>query len=57
MRKTPLQRLKEIEEIIEAVDTRCAAADGPVTPTRSEITDDELRRIYRLAKGPKKVRK
>jgi hypothetical protein len=27
------------------------AADGPVTNTRDEMTDEELRRIYRLAGG------
>lgn len=40
-----------IAEIIEAVDVRCMAADGPVTPTPREITQDELSRIYALAKG------
>lgn len=48
---TEASRLAEIAAIIEHVDSRCMAADGPVTKTRHEITDDELRRIYRLAKG------
>lgn len=44
------QRLDAIAEILEIVDNRCAAADGPVTKTRHEITDEEYRRIYKLAK-------
>ena len=46
-------RLVEIARIIEDVDNRCLAADGPVTKTRHEMTDDEMRAIYALAKhGP-----
>jgi hypothetical protein len=45
------QRLNRIAEIIEFVDHRCQAVDGPVTKTRHEITDDELREIYKLAGG------
>ena len=44
-------RLTEIARIIEYVDNRCLAADGPVTKTRHEMTDDEMRAIYALAKG------
>lgn len=33
-------------DTIHAVENRCMAADGPVTPTHQEITDDELRRVY-----------
>lgn len=51
MTPTETERLAEIARIIEDVDHRCMAADGPVTPTRAEITDEELRRIYALAKG------
>ena len=43
-------RLAEIARIIEYVDNRCLAADGPVTKTRHEMTDDEMRAIYALAK-------
>lgn len=43
-------RLAEIARIIEYVDNRCLAADGPVTKTRHEMTDDEMRAIYHLAK-------
>lgn len=44
-------RLQSIKEIIDSVENRCMAADGPVTNTRREMTDDELKRIYRLAGG------
>lgn len=36
--------------ILEAIDQRCMAADGPVTPTLREATDTELRMLYRMAK-------
>ena len=43
------ERLKRIAEIIERVDNRCMAVDGPVTPTLDEMSPDELREIYNLA--------
>jgi hypothetical protein len=43
-------RLRKIAIIIENVDQRCTAADGPVSNTRIEMTDDEMRQIYRLSK-------
>lgn len=43
-------RLLGIAAIIEAVDDRCLAVDGDVPRTRQEITDEEMRQIYRLAK-------
>ncbi len=46
--------LREIAGIIEAVGNRCMAADGPVTGELDEMTEAELRKIYRLAKGSKK---
>lgn len=42
-------RLRRIASIIEAVDNRCAAADGPVTPTLQEMTQREISAIYALA--------
>ncbi len=36
-------------ELLEAIDTRCMAADGPVTPTLQEATADELRKLYFFA--------
>ena len=47
---TDRERLAEIEEIISAVDHRCAACDGPVTPTLQEMTQKEISRIYILAR-------
>lgn len=37
-------------QILERIDNRCMAADGPVPPTLSEATDSELSILYRLAK-------
>jgi hypothetical protein len=42
-------RLKEIADIMEAVDRRCEASDGPVAKFQDEVTDEELRKIYILA--------
>lgn len=50
---TPKERLAEIARIIEAVDNRCAAADGDVTPTLQEMTQAEISRIYELSSGTK----
>lgn len=46
---TPAERLARIAEIIETVDGRCMAADGPVTPTHREISAGEILNIYLLA--------
>lgn len=46
-------RLDAIALIIEDVDNRCMAVDGPVTPTLQEMTQDEMSEIYKLAKGKK----
>lgn len=48
---SPLERLAAIAFIIEGVDHREMCADGPISPTRQAITDEEFRRIYKLAKG------
>lgn len=42
-------RLKKIAEIIEHVDDRCMASDGPVARTEDIITGNEIRNIYKLA--------
>jgi hypothetical protein len=47
----PRERLRAIAAIIEGVDVRCAAADGLVTPTLQEMTQQELDVIYALAVG------
>jgi len=41
--------LAAIARIIRSVEDRCLAADGPVTPTLAEMTEEELGTIYRLA--------
>lgn len=35
-----------IVDTLDAIDNRCMAADGPVTPTLLEATTQELRAIY-----------
>lgn len=45
------ERLRQIAKIIGAVDDRCMAADGPVTPTLKEMTQAEISEIYALASG------
>lgn len=45
--------LDGIAKIIETVENRCMAVDGPVTNTRLEMTDRELRQIWLLASGSK----
>lgn len=47
------QRLAEIRRIIEDVDHRAMACDGPVTPTLQEMTLAEIRRIYKLTEEAK----
>jgi hypothetical protein len=44
-------KLKRIAEIIEGVDNRAMAADGPVTPTLKEMRQDEIQEIYDIASG------
>lgn len=47
------ERLARIAQIIERVDLRCAAVDGPVTPTLQEMTQKELSEIYSLSREGK----
>lgn len=49
----PAERLAEIRRIIERIENRCMAVDGPVTPTTQKITEQELRDIYKLTNPPK----
>lgn len=44
-------RLTRIASIIERVDERCMAVDGPVTPTLQEMTQEEISAVYALAIG------
>lgn len=50
-RSNESKRFSRIREVIERVDGRALAADGPVPPTEEEITGEEMREIYRLAGG------
>lgn len=36
--------------IVETIENRCMAADGSVTPTLREMTEEELRRLWRACK-------
>jgi hypothetical protein len=42
-------------EILERIDNRCLAADGPVPPTLREATDQELRALYVAADAIRKI--
>lgn len=46
-----VERLREatgkFTAIIDAVEARCMAADGPVTPTLQEMREDELASLWR----------
>ena len=44
-------------KIIEDVDNRAMAADGPVTKTRHEMTDGEMRTIYSTLRAVREVHK
>lgn len=48
---TSTQRLQKIAIIIENVENRCMCVDGPVTATLKEMTQEEISKIYKLAKG------
>jgi methanogenic corrinoid protein MtbC1 len=38
----------EFNSIIDMIETRCMAADGPVIPTLQEATEEELSRLWEL---------
>lgn len=41
--------------IVDAVEARCMAADGPVTPTLQEISEKELAALWRSVRGMRKA--
>jgi hypothetical protein len=45
------RKVQIITDVIEMVDNRCLHYDGPVGNTRDEMTDAEMRRIYKAAKA------
>ena len=51
MKLTPSGRLLKIKAIIERVDNRAMATDGPVPSTMQAMTQAEMSEIYRLAGG------
>ena len=44
-----LSAAQSICHTISIIETRCMAADGPVTPTLQEMTESELRLIWKAA--------
>lgn len=44
----PVVEIDRFNGIIEHIENRCLAADGPVTPTMSEISDSELAEVWQL---------
>ncbi len=44
------KRLLKIRQIIESVDNRCLAYEDDVGKFQEEVTDKELRQIYKLTK-------
>lgn len=49
LKKEAINKLKKIASIIDDVDNRCLAADGAVTRTLEEMTQEEISKIYNLA--------
>jgi hypothetical protein len=43
------QAAEDVSNVILTVENRCLAADGPVTPTLQEMTEKELRKLWRAA--------
>ncbi len=42
------REIERFNAIIETIEARCMAVDGPVTPTLKEMREDELAEIWRL---------
>lgn len=40
--------IDQFNAVIDAIESRCMAADGPVTPTLQEMREDELASIWKL---------
>lgn len=51
MKLKKADRLARIAQIIEDVDNRAMATDGPVPPTLSIMTQSEISEIYNLARA------
>ena len=48
--ETLMTAVKEVGDTIHAVETRCMAVDGPVSKTSDEITELDLKRIWKAVK-------
>lgn len=40
--------IEEFNSLIDRIENRCMASDGPVTPTLKEMREDELARIWQI---------
>lgn len=47
--------IDQFNRIIEAIENRCMAVDGPVTPTLSEMREDELALIWELLQEIRRI--
>jgi hypothetical protein len=43
-----MNEIDQFNRLICNIESRCMAADGPVTPTLQEMTEDELSKIWHL---------
>lgn len=50
-RREVVTHAKTISAVLEQVDSRCQAVDGPVSPTKDEIRSDEFRKLYVAAQS------
>jgi len=42
------QKIQRFNRIIDNIENRCMAVDGPVTPTLKEATEEELSELWRI---------
>jgi hypothetical protein len=45
-----MEAIKEFNRIIDNIEARCMASEGPVTPTLKEMSEEELSEIWKLLK-------
>jgi len=53
--KSQAEIFAKIMDVVLNVESRCLAADGPVTPTLDEMTEGEMRVIWLLAVAGSKL--
>lgn len=44
-----MSAIDKFNKIIDQIENRCMACDGPVTPTLQEASEEELSELWRLA--------